>query len=41
MRSVEDALRAIPAVSKIKRIGDQKEEIEISALQRSGWRSTQ
>ncbi len=28
---VEDALRAIPAVAKIKRIGDQKEEIEITA----------
>ena len=28
---VETGLRAIPAVSKIKRIGDQKEEIDISA----------
>ncbi|MFZ1087507.1 MAG: efflux RND transporter permease subunit [Terracidiphilus sp.] len=28
---VEAALRAIPAVSKIKRTGDQKEEIDISA----------
>jgi multidrug efflux pump subunit AcrB len=28
---VESALRVIPAVSKIKRIGDQKEEIDISA----------
>jgi len=28
---VEDGLRQIPAVSKIKRIGDQKEEIDISA----------
>jgi multidrug efflux pump subunit AcrB/outer membrane protein TolC len=28
---VEAALRMIPAVSKIKRIGDQKEEIDISA----------
>lgn len=28
---VEVALRAIPAVSKIKRIGDQQEEIDISA----------
>ena len=27
---VEDGLRLIPAVSKIKRIGDQKEEIDIS-----------
>lgn len=27
---VEDALRVIPAVSKIKRIGDQEEEIDIS-----------
>jgi multidrug efflux pump subunit AcrB/outer membrane protein TolC len=30
-QKVEDGLRAIPAVSKIKRIGDQKEEIEITA----------
>jgi len=29
-QTVESALRAIPAVSKIKRIGDQKEEIDIS-----------
>ena len=29
-QTVETALRAIPAVSKIKRIGDQKEEIDIS-----------
>jgi multidrug efflux pump subunit AcrB len=29
-QTVEIALRAIPAVSKIKRIGDQKEEIDIS-----------
>jgi len=28
-QTVETALRAIPAVSKIKRIGDQKEEIDI------------
>ena len=28
-QTVETSLRAIPAVSKIKRIGDQKEEIEI------------
>jgi len=28
---VESALRTIPAVSKIKRIGDQREEIDISA----------
>ena len=30
-KTVETALRAIPAVSKIKRIGDQKEEIDIDA----------
>ena len=30
-KSVETALRAIPAVSKIKRIGDQTEEIDIDA----------
>ncbi|MGD0801942.1 MAG: efflux RND transporter permease subunit, partial [Terracidiphilus sp.] len=30
-QQVEAALRMIPAVSKIKRIGDQKEEIDISA----------
>jgi multidrug efflux pump subunit AcrB len=30
-QKVEDALRTIPAVSKIKRIGDQQEEIDISA----------
>jgi multidrug efflux pump subunit AcrB/outer membrane protein TolC len=30
-KTVESALRAIPAVSKIKRIGDQKEEIDIDA----------
>ena len=29
-QTVETGLRAIPAVSKIKRIGDQKEEIDIS-----------
>jgi multidrug efflux pump subunit AcrB/outer membrane protein TolC len=29
-QTVETALRAIPAVSKIKRVGDQKEEIDIS-----------
>jgi multidrug efflux pump subunit AcrB/outer membrane protein TolC len=29
-QTVETALRAIPAVSKIKRIGDQKEEIDIA-----------
>jgi len=29
-QSVESALRTIPAVSKIKRIGDQKEEIDVS-----------
>ena len=30
-QTVETALRALPAVSKIKRIGDQKEEIDIAA----------
>jgi multidrug efflux pump subunit AcrB/outer membrane protein TolC len=30
-QTVEAGLRALPAVSKIKRIGDQKEEIDISA----------
>jgi multidrug efflux pump subunit AcrB/outer membrane protein TolC len=30
-QAVESALRVIPAVSKIKRIGDQKEEIDISS----------
>jgi multidrug efflux pump subunit AcrB/outer membrane protein TolC len=30
-QTVETALRAIPTVSKIKRIGDQKEEIDIDA----------
>jgi multidrug efflux pump subunit AcrB len=30
-QAVETGLRTIPAVSKIKRIGDQKEEIDISA----------
>jgi multidrug efflux pump subunit AcrB/outer membrane protein TolC len=30
-QTVETGLRAIPAVSKVKRIGDQKEEIDISA----------
>jgi multidrug efflux pump subunit AcrB/outer membrane protein TolC len=29
-QTVESALRTIPAVSKIKRIGDQKEEIDVS-----------
>ena len=30
-QDVESALRVVPAVSKIKRIGDQKEEIDISS----------